>query len=89
MRLILREVAGWLLAALGLFVLYESFAMLQQRAIIEAGSMTIIGVVVFRGGIHLLKVALAGQICTLAVERTRQDQQARTAPRPVRQAPGR
>lgn len=65
MRFWTREIAGWLLVALGLFVLYLCVAVLlsDRPLIIEAGPLTLIGIIIFRGGIHLLKVAVAARIC--------------------------
>lgn len=77
MRFYVREVIGWCLVALGLAVFYESYSMLTapvtpQRPghyIVEAGEVTVIGFIVFRGGIHLLKVAVAARVCLQAQER--------------------
>ena len=68
MRFWIREIAGWLLVGLGLFILYICVAILlsDRPRLIEAGPLTLIGIIVFRGGIHLLKVAVAARICTKA-----------------------
>jgi hypothetical protein len=63
MRFWFRELAGWLLILLGLFVFYLCWALLVRNHIVEAGPMTLIGIIIFRGGIHLLKVAVAARIC--------------------------
>jgi hypothetical protein len=65
MRFWLRELAGWALVALGLYVFYWCFVMLMSDRpwIISAGPLTLIGIIVFRGGIHLLKVAVAARVC--------------------------
>jgi hypothetical protein len=63
-----RELAGWALVALGLFMFYLSYAMLMQHMIWEAGQWSVVGIIVFRGGIHLLKVAVAARVCMQAVE---------------------
>jgi hypothetical protein len=65
-----REVLGWLLVFLGLAVFFVCFAMLTQGNVIEAGSLSIIGIIIFRGGIHLLKVAIAARICLHAREKS-------------------
>lgn len=59
----LREFVGWVLVILGLAVFFLTILMLMGGQIFESGAMTVIGVFVFRGGIHLLKVALAARIC--------------------------
>lgn len=67
-----REVAGWFLIFLGLFMFLAVYAFLQQEpypGIFEAFILAIVGVFVFRGGIHLLKVAVAARICAKADER--------------------
>ena len=56
-----REVAGWLLVAIGLVIFYQSYDQLMRRRIFEAMPLAFIGFIVFRGGIHLLKVAVAAQ----------------------------
>jgi hypothetical protein len=65
---IIRELAGWLLVGLGLFTFLICYALLTQPAprILEAGPLTVIGIFIFRGGIHLLKVAVAARICLQA-----------------------
>ena len=68
-----REVAGWLLVLLGLFGFYVCFVMLMERQIVQSSFMTFISVMVFRGGIHLVKVAVAARICMQAHERLAQE----------------
>lgn len=66
MRFWLRELAGWALVLLGLFVFYLCLALMLSDRIIQAGQLTIIGIFIFRGGIHLLKVAVAARVCMVA-----------------------
>ena len=71
MRFWIRELAGWILMALGLYVLFIALVFLVNAPprIIEAGPLTLIGIIVFRGGIHLLKVAVAARVCLQTQER--------------------
>jgi hypothetical protein len=62
-RLWSREIAGWLLLLLGLAIFYLCFVFLAQQLVVQAIPLTVIGIFVFRGGLHLLKVAVAAQIC--------------------------
>jgi len=87
MRFWVREIAGWLLVGLGLFLFYIVLAItLTERPwLITAGPVALIGIIVFRGGIHLLKVAVAARICMkapllapqrpLEIDRPKRDQQ--------------
>ena len=59
MRFWVRELTGWLFLALGLYVFYLCFVLLWGGRVIQGGPLTLIGVIIFRGGIHLLKVAVA------------------------------
>jgi hypothetical protein len=61
-----REVAGWLLLAAGLGVFATAAWMLLLGLPIEGSTMTFIGFIVFRGGVHLLKVATAARYADLA-----------------------
>ncbi len=65
MQLWTRELFGWILMAMGVYVLYRAFMLLTagNQFMLEGGTVTIIGVVLFRGGIHLLKIAVAARIC--------------------------
>ena len=56
-----REVAGWLLIVVGLAAFYEAYDFLMRKRMFEAVPMAFVGFIVFRGGIHLLKVAVAAQ----------------------------
>ncbi len=66
MRFWIREIAGWLLVLLGLYVLI--FGALGEIArpnprIFSAPYYLVVGFIFFRGGIHLLKVAVAARVC--------------------------
>jgi hypothetical protein len=63
MRFWVREIAGWLLVGLGLYVFVLCYDLLLTERLIEAGPLTLIGIIIFRGGIHLLKVAVAARLC--------------------------
>lgn len=70
-RFWLREIAGWILVLLGLYVFLWALSLLVQPTppgprIFEAPGVILIGFVVFRGGIHLLKVAVAARVCMQA-----------------------
>ena len=67
-RFWLRELMGWLLVILGLCIFYICFAILlnPQPSIFEAPILSVIGIMVFRGGIHLLKVAVAARVAMAA-----------------------
>ena len=56
-----REIAGWAVLLIGLALFYATYDKLVNRRIFEAAPMAFMGFVVFRGGIHLLKVAVAAQ----------------------------
>jgi hypothetical protein len=70
MHLWLREVVGWVLILLGVYVFFRAFLLLTagNQFMLEGGTVTLIGVVIFRGGIHLLKIAIAARICLAAEE---------------------
>jgi hypothetical protein len=70
MRYWLHEVAGWLLLAVGLYLLYACYRwLLDPYHILEAAVLGVIGLVVFRGGLHLIKVAMAARVCLQAREK--------------------
>ncbi len=58
----LRETLGWMLIGLGLIAFgFVYFNFLLQKRIVEAVILGFIGFTVFRGGMHLLKVAMAAR----------------------------
>ncbi len=82
-----REVAGWVLIGAGLFFFWQAYTFLVARPysrFFEAGPMVFVGFIVFRGGIHVLKVAVAAQAA-----RSLPDQQSQGAARRVARAPAR
>jgi hypothetical protein len=56
-----REIVGWLLVLGGLYAFVVAYDLLLSRRVFEAAPLTFIGFIVFRGGIHILKVAVAAQ----------------------------
>lgn len=63
MRFWIREVFGYVLIALGLLGMYYALAMFTKNMILHGTAFTVPSIFVFRGGIHLLKVAMAARIC--------------------------
>lgn len=61
-----REIAGWLLVLLGLFVFFICLSFVGNQQVIEAGIFAGIGIFLFRGGIHLIKVATAARVLSAA-----------------------
>ena len=66
MRYWIREAAGWLLVVLGLYIFRQCYVLLTDRAFLEGSTLSLVGIIVFRGGIHLLKIAVAAQVCVQA-----------------------
>jgi hypothetical protein len=56
-----REIAGWGLVFAGLFLFWQAYALLLNKRVFEAAPLTFMGFIVFRGGIHIMKVAVAAQ----------------------------
>jgi hypothetical protein len=82
MRFWSREIAGWALVVAGLYIFYTCFLLVVKQdhpedrpRVVEAGLLTPIGFFLFRGGIHLLKVAVAVRVCLQAQERVREEGQ--------------
>jgi hypothetical protein len=61
----LREIAGWILLVLGLLIFYECFALMVATPprFIQVLPLTFLGFIIFRAGIHMLKVSAAALIC--------------------------
>ena len=58
----LRELVGWLLLGTGMAAFAVCYLVfLLNRRVIEAAGLGFIGFTVFRGGLHLLKVAVAAR----------------------------
>ena len=45
----------------GLFLFWQSYSLLLNKRVFEAAPLTFMGFIVFRGGIHIMKVAVAAQ----------------------------
>ncbi len=69
MRFWIREIAGWLLVVAGLLSFLLVYSMCERRMFFEVWPTAIFGIFIFRGGIHLLKVAVAARVCLQAQER--------------------
>ena len=78
----LREVMGWVLVAFGLAVFCLVLLHLIEGAVYQTMGMIVVGVFTFRGGIHLLKVAIAARVCAEAATKMREP----IAPVPTRRS---
>jgi hypothetical protein len=79
----IREIAGWLLVGLGLLLFALVYEFCERRWIFEAGILVVVAVMVFRGGIHLIKVAVAARICRQAQDRLYPASPSGAGPRPT------
>jgi hypothetical protein len=52
---------GWALILLGLAAFWNSYVLLMNKMVFQAGPTVFMGFIIFRGGIHILKVAVAAQ----------------------------
>jgi hypothetical protein len=87
MRFWSREVSGWFLIGVGLYTFFTCYQFLLRGRIWEAAPLTIIGIFLFRGGIHLVKVALAARICLDAQERQKEKRPLRAGAASARRRP--
>lgn len=62
-----REIAGWLLILIGLYLYLLCLSFLSDRQIVEGGIVASVGTMVFRGGIQLVKVSSAARVVSNAV----------------------
>jgi hypothetical protein len=86
MRFWIREITGILLMLAGLycFLLTISIITSNPSAFFSAIHTTVIGIFVFRGGIHLLKVAVAARIALATMQpKERRPAPPRQASRPA------
>jgi hypothetical protein len=65
----IREIAGWALLVGGLVVFCLVHQFFSKGQLIEGVAVTVIGVFLFRGGIHLLKIAVAARMCRVTQDR--------------------
>jgi hypothetical protein len=80
MRFWFHEITGWLLILLGLYIFYEVYEiMLVETHYIESAPWVLVGIFVFRGGIQLLKSALAARVCSRAETRIQEERRADVA----------
>lgn len=64
MRFWIREIAGWLLVGVSLYLFLEVYVLLlQENKYIQTAPIVLIAIFIFRGGIQLLRVAMAARIC--------------------------
>ena len=63
---IFKELIGWLLVATGLYLTWTALEFVRYRQVIEAGVMIPAAIMIFRGGIHLIKVSTAARIVARA-----------------------
>jgi hypothetical protein len=76
-----REIVGWILLALGLVGFYGCAVLIFNTThITETVFLTVISIFLFRGGVHLIKVAVAARICQQAQERVFADRAPAAAP---------
>jgi hypothetical protein len=59
--MILREAAGWLLLLIGLYTFRLCLSYLNDRKIVEGFIVAMMGFFIFRGGLYLLRVAIAAR----------------------------
>ena len=59
--LFFREIVGWCLVLVSLTIFWRCFQFLNRAYVIEGFVAAIVGVMLFRGGLQLVKVAVAAR----------------------------
>ena len=62
----IREIFGWLLVLVGIYVFYIAMQVLLRENgpfILESPIIVAIGFIIFRGGLQLIKIGVAGRVC--------------------------
>lgn len=67
--ILLREVIGWILVLAGLNIFRICFGYLNQALVVEGFVAAIMGIVLFRGGLQLVKVAVAARALRIETSR--------------------
>jgi len=80
MTMWLREVIGWVVLGVGVAAFAMCYLFLTNRWIVEAAILAFVAFVLFRGGMHLLKVAMAAR----AVRDVRREMAAQASPTGIR-----
>lgn len=85
MRFWIREIAGSLLVLAGLYCFLISISLVTNNPsmFFSAIQPTVIGIFVFRGGIHLLKVAVAARVCLATMPPREKPAAAAALPKPT------
>lgn len=74
MFFVIRETAGWLLIVAALYLIQLALLdYVQHGKVVEAGIIVMAAMFVFKGGIHLIRVATAARIC-MSTRRSAGDQ---------------
>ena len=79
-----REVAGWLLILAGLVMFWNTYSFLLNRRVFEAAPTAFVAFIIFRGGVHLLKVAVAAQAARTLPESSAQPATRKASRMPTR-----
>lgn len=59
--LAIREIIGWLLIVVSLGIFWSGYTFLKDGGVIEGLLHSVVGVMLFRGGLQLVKVAVAAK----------------------------
>jgi hypothetical protein len=62
MFFVIREIVGWALVALGLYLFKMTIDYVENRKVVEAGVIGFATMTIFRGGIHLVKASTAARV---------------------------
>lgn len=68
----IREAIGWILAIVGLLLIALVVDLALRRSVIEAIAVSLPATIVFRAGIGLVRIAVAGRI-TVDASRKKED----------------
>jgi hypothetical protein len=88
MHVIIREIAGWALVLLGVLLFGEAMLQVLSKRIFSAGPFVFAAFVIFRGGLHLIKVATAARACAQGSALPNREQKVVRALRPQTIRPG-